>query len=310
MSTTAPAAPPESHISDEELAALAHPKKKTSYYVGLVASYVGMIAIVLYCIIPFYWMVVSSLRLPTEGLSTELIPRPASLDNFKAVFGPSNNFGRSLVNSLIVSGTTTILTLLFGIVAAYALARLKFRGKGGVLWLIMACSMFPLVVLLPPLLKMFSSTSPFTWFPYWVNTYQAVILPGLSFGLPLAVWNLTAFFKQLPVELEQAAMVDGCTPGVAFRKVILPLAAPGVFTTAIIVFIGSWNEFLLALTFLQDPNMQTATVAISKFTGATGFDTPYGTIMAAGVLVTVPLLIAVLIFQRRIVAGLTAGGVK
>ena len=162
------------------------------------------------------------------------------------------------------------MTLLFGIVAAYALARLKFRGKGVVLWVIMACSMFPLVVLLPPLLKMFSSTDPFTWFPYWINTYQSVIIPGLSFGLPLAVWNLTAFFKQLPVELEQAAMVDGCTPGVAFRKVILPLAAPGVFTTAIIVFIGAWNEFLFALTFLQDAQMQTATVAISKFTGAVG----------------------------------------
>ena len=111
--------------------------------------------------------------------------------------------------------------------AAYALARLSFRGKGGVLWLIMACSMFPLIILIPPLLKMFSSTEPFTWFPHWINTYQAVIIPGLSFGLPLAVWNLTAFFKQLPVELEQAAMVDGCTPAVAFRKVILPLAAPG-----------------------------------------------------------------------------------
>ena len=184
---------------------------------------------------------------------------------------------------MIVAGTTTILTLLFGIIGAYALARLRFRGKGAVLWLIMACSMFPLVVLLPPLLKMFSSTEPFTWFPYWINTYQSVIIPGLSFGLPLAVWNLTAFFKQLPVELEQAAMVDGCTPGVAFRKVILPLAAPGVFTTAIIVFIGAWNEFLLALTFLQDPSRQTATVAISKFTGTSGFDTPYGTIMAAGV---------------------------
>ena len=174
----------------------------------------------------------------------------------------------------------------------------------------MACSMFPIIILIPPLLKMFSSTAPFEWFPRWIDTYQAVIIPGLSFGLPLAVWNLTAFFKQLPVELEQAAMVDGCTPGVAFRKVILPLAAPGVFTTAIIVFIGSWNEYLLALTFLQAQDKQTATVAISKFTGTTGFDTPYGTIMAAGVIVTVPLLIAVLLFQRRIVAGLTAGGVK
>jgi multiple sugar transport system permease protein len=300
----------EQHLSKEEVEKLAHPKRPMRQRVGVVFSYIGMGLIVLYCIIPFYWMIVSSLRQPSEGLSTELIPNPASLENFKAVFSPVNNFGRSLINSIIVAGTTTILTLILGIIGAYALARLRFTGKGAVLWLIMACSMFPLVVLLPPLLKMFSSTEPFTWFPYWVNTYQAVILPSLSFALPLAVWNLTAFFKQLPVELEQAAMVDGCTPGVAFRKVILPLAAPGIFTTAIIVFIGAWNEFLIALTFLQDKNMQTATVAISKFTGTTGFETPYGTIMAAGVLVTVPLLVAVLIFQRRIVAGLTAGGVK
>jgi len=310
MSTTTARDATESQLSQAELEQLAHPKQSSKVLIGMIASYVGMGLIVLYCIIPFYWMIVSSLRTPNEGRSTELIPSPASVENFKAVFSAGNSFGRSLINSLIISSTTTALTLLLGIVAAYALARLTFRGKGAVLWLIMACSMFPLIILIPPLLKMFSSTEPFGWFPYWVNTYQAVILPSLSFGLPLAVWNLTAFFKQLPVELEQAAMVDGCTPGVAFRKVILPLAAPGVFTTAIIVFIGAWNEYLVALTFLQDPSRQTATVAISKFTGATGFDTPYGTIMAAGVIVTVPLLIAVLLFQRRIVAGLTAGGVK
>ena len=310
MSTTTAREATEARLSEAEVAQLAHPKPSSKVLIGMIASYVGMGLIVLYCIIPFYWMIVSSLRLPNEGRSTELLPSPASVDNFKAVFSAGNNFGRSLINSLIISSTTTVLTLLLGIVAAYALARLKFRGKGAVLWLIMACSMFPLIILIPPLLKMFSSTEPFGWFPYWVNTYQAVILPSLSFGLPLAVWNLTAFFKQLPVELEQAAMVDGCTPGVAFRKVILPLAAPGVFTTAIIVFIGAWNEYLVALTFLQDPSRQTATVAISKFTGVTGFDTPYGTIMAAGVIVTVPLLIAVLLFQRRIVAGLTAGAVK
>ena len=300
----------EAHLSQEEVEALAHPKRSGRDRFGVVMSYVGMGLIVLYCIIPFYWMIVSSLRLPTEGRSTEFLPNPASIENYKGVFAGQNNFGRSLINSLIVSGTTTVLTLLFGIIAAYALARLAFKGKGAVLWVIMACSMFPLIILIPPLLKMFSSTAPFEWFPRWIDTYQAVIIPGLSFGLPLAVWNLTAFFKQMPVELEQAAMVDGCTPAVAFRKVILPLAAPGVFTTAIIVFIGAWNEFLLALTFLQAPAKQTATVAISKFTGTTGFDTPYGTIMAAGVIVTVPLLLAVLAFQRRIVAGLTAGGVK
>jgi multiple sugar transport system permease protein len=311
MSTTEAAEVEERQLtSQEELEKLAHPKRPARQRVGVVLSYIGMALIVLYCIIPFYWMVVSSLRIPSEGLSTEFLPNPASVENFQAVFSAQNNFGRSLINSIIVAGVATILTLIFGIIAAYALARLRFRGKTAVLWLIMACSMFPIIILIPPLLKMFSSTEPFTWFPYWVNTYQAVILPSLSFALPLAVWNLTAFFKQLPVELEQAAMVDGCTPGVAFRKVILPLAAPGVFTTAIIVFIGAWNEFLIALTFLQDKNMQTATVAISKFTGTTGFDTPYGTIMAAGVVVTVPLILAVLVFQRRIVAGLTAGGVK
>ena len=309
MATTI-SAPTEQHLSATEVQQLAHPKRSGKALFGMIASYVGMGLIVLYCIIPFYWMVVSSLRLPTEGRSTEFIPSPVSFQNFFGVFAGGNNFGRSLINSLIISGTTTILTLVFGIVAAYALARLAFKGKGFVLWLIMACSMFPLIILIPPLLKMFSSSDPFSWFPYWINTYQAVIVPGLSFGLPLAVWNLTAFFRQMPVELEQAAMIDGCTPGTAFRKVILPLAAPGVFTTAIIVFIGAWNEYLVALTFLQAPNRQTATVAISKFTGTTGFDTPYGTIMAAGVIVTVPLLIAVLIFQRRIVAGLTAGGVK
>jgi multiple sugar transport system permease protein len=307
---TATQAPTESHLSKEEVARLARSKPSGKARLGVIASYIGMALIVLYCIIPFYWMIVSSLRLPGEGRSTEFIPSPVSIENYQGVFGGQNSFGRSLVNSLIISGTTTILTLVFGIVAAYALARLQFRGKGVVLWVIMACSMFPLIILIPPLLKMFSSTEPFEWFPNWINTYQAVVLPGLSFGLPLAVWNLTAFFRQMPVELEQAAMVDGCTPAVAFRKVILPLAAPGVFTTAIIVFIGSWNEFLVALTFLTDSSRQTATVAISKFTGTTGFDTPYGSIMAAGVIVTVPLLIAVLIFQRRIVAGLTAGGVK
>jgi multiple sugar transport system permease protein len=310
MTTAAAALPTEVHTGADEVAQLAHPRPSRKILIGRTLSYIGMGLIVLYCIAPFYWMIVSSLRQPTEGLSTELVPNPVSFDNFKDVFKPGNNFGRALINSIIVSGTTTVLTLLIGIVAAYALARLNFRGKGMVLWIIMACSMFPLITLIVPLLKMFSSTSPFTWFPYWINTYQAVILPYLSFGLPLAVWNLTAFFRQLPVELEQAAMVDGCTPGQAFRKVIIPLAAPGVFTTAIIVFIGAWNEFLIALTFLQDPNKQTVTVAISKFTGATSFEIPFGSIMAAGVVVTVPLLIAVLLFQRRIVAGLTAGGVK
>jgi multiple sugar transport system permease protein len=144
----------------------------------------------------------------------------------------------------------------------------------------------------------------------WINTYQAIMLPSLSFAPPLAIWNLSVFFRQMPFELEQAAMVDGCTRGQAFRKIIIPLAAPGVFTTAIITFIFTWNEFIIALSMANKKEMQAATVAISKFTGAYGFDQPFGTQMAAGVIVTVPLVIVVLIFQRRIVAGLTAGGVK
>lgn len=295
-------------LSTEELQTLNKPGRTLSSRIGGIASITGIVLIILYCIIPFYWMVVSSLRLPSMGLSNDFWPNPMSIENFKGAFEAKNNFPRALLNSVIVSGTTTVLTLLFGIVAAYALARLRFAAKGIVLAIIIGCSMFPGITLIIPLLKMF--TGYYSWFPNWMNTYQALIVPSLSFGLPLAVWNLTAFFRQLPVELEHAAMVDGCTPAQAFRRIILPLAAPGVFTTTILTFIAVWNEYMIALTFGVDKNMKTATVALSQFTGATQFDTPYGSIMAAGVIVTVPLLIMVLIFQRRIVAGLTAGGVK
>ena len=159
------------------------------------------------------------------------------------------------------------------------------------------------MAIIVPLLKNFSD-----W--QWINTYQAMIIPDLSFSLPLAVWNLTSFFRQMPQELEQSAMVDGCTPGQAFRKVILPIAAPGIFTTAIIIFIGAWNEFLVAVTMINNPAMQPATVLLSKFTGASQFNTPFGSQMAAGVIMTLPLVIMVLLFQRRIVAGLAAGGLK
>ncbi len=152
---------------------------------------------------------------------------------------------RSLGNSVIVAGTTTVVALVIAIVAAYALARLDFRFKRLVMTGIIATSMFPVVALVVPLLKLFTEIG-------WINTYQAMILPSLSFALPLAVWNLTAFFRQMPAELEQAAMVDGCTQGQAFRRVILPLAAPGVFTTAIIVFVITWNEFLIALTMVNE----------------------------------------------------------
>ena len=263
----------------------------------------GIAVIVLYCLAPFYWMVVSSLRRPTDQFSNAPLPQRWSLQNFKDVFKEGTGFQRGLLNSLIVAGSVTILTLIIGMVAAYTLARLDFRGKNLVLALIITTSMFPGISLVVPLRKLFVDIN-------WINTYQSMIVPSLSFALPLAVWNLTAFFRQMPRELEQAAMVDGCTPAQAFRKVIIPLAAPGVFTTAIITFIAAWNEFLIALSMVQFKERQTANVVIATFTGTTGRDQPFGSQMAAGVVVTIPLVIAVLIFQRRIVAGLTAGGVK
>ena len=296
-------------LTPEELGALQKPHHDSKYWLGRVASVVGMAFIVIYCLLPFYWMLISSFRLPTMGLSNDYWPSPASFENYTGVFSPQNNFLRAIVNSVVVSVTTTVLTLVFGIIGAYALARLRFAAKGLILGIIIGASMFPGVTLLVPLFKLF--TGSYSWLPiHWLNQYQAAIIPSLSFGLPLAVWNLTSFFRQLPVELEQAAMVDGCTPGEAFRKIILPLAAPGVFTTAILTFIAVWNEFMISLTFLQAKEMKTATVALSQFTGTLGYNVPYGSIMAAGVITTIPLLILVLFFQRRIVAGLTAGGVK
>lgn len=266
-------------------------------------AYLGFALVALYCLVPFYWMTISAFRRPQDQFDNTIVPVRWSAENFTAVFSGGNGFGRALLNSLIVAGATTVLTLLIGTVTAYALARLGFRFKNAVLGLIIATTMFPGISQLVPLLKLFTDIN-------WINTYQAMVVPSLGFALPLSVWLLTAFFRQLPFELEQAAMVDGCTRGQAFRKIVIPLAAPGVFTTAILTFIAAWNEFLIALSMVNEKEMQTATVAISKFAGVSGFDQPFGTQMAAGVIVTVPLIVVVLVFQRRIIAGLTAGGVK
>lgn len=296
-------------LTDEELQQLNKPQRSGKQVAGGIASILGIAFIIIYCILPFIWMVISSLRLPSMGLSNDYLPHPVSVENYRIVFGEQNNFVTAIGNSILISVVTTVLTLVFGIIAAYALARLRFTGKGVVLGIIIGCSMFPAVTILVPLLKMF--TGNYSWLPlHWINQYQAAIIPDLSFGLPLCVWNLTAFFRQLPVELEQAAMVDGCTPTEAFRRIILPLAAPGIFTTVILTFIAVWNEYLFAMTFLPAKNRMTAPVSLAGFTGSTAYNIPYGAIMAAGVVVTVPLLAMVLVFQRRIVAGLTAGGVK
>lgn len=278
----------------------AGPKGRTARKVLLT---LGVFAVLLYCLAPFYWMIVSSLRRTSDIFEMSAWPTPLSFENYVAVFGPDQGFARALLNSLIVAGTTTVCALVLALFTAYAVARLKFRFKKVILSAIIAMSMFPVVSIVVPLLRLFTDIG-------WINTYQAMIVPSMSFALPLAVWNLTVFFRQLPDDLEQAAMIDGCTRGQAFRKIMLPLAAPGVFTTAIITFIAAWNEFLIALSMTNKAELQTATVAISKFTGATEFETPFGSQMAAGVLVTVPLVIMVVIFQRRIVAGLTAGSEK
>ena len=287
---------------DSAPAAVVRSTRKKTPWSGVWAT-VGIGFIVIYCLAPFYWMIVSSLRPDQEIFENSWWPRHPSLENYEAVFSAKNSFGQGLVNSLVVSVTVTIVALAVATFASYALARLDFRGKGALLLVVLATSMFPLVAIIVPLLKNFSD-----W--QWINTYQAMIVPDLSFSLPLAVWNLTSFFRQMPQELEQSAMVDGCTPGQAFRKVILPLAAPGIFTTAIIIFIGAWNEFLVAVTMINNPAMQPATVLLSKFTGASQFNTPFGSQMAAGVVMTLPLVVMVLFFQRRIVAGLAAGGLK
>jgi multiple sugar transport system permease protein len=248
--------------------------------------------------------VVTAFRQVGFTFDTSPWPTHVTLDNFRTAFSTNlgNHFGRALVNSVIIGVCTTILAVMVGVFAAYALARLNFPGKFLVLGVILGASMFPGVALLTPLFQLFTDI-------HWIGTYQALIIPDISFALPLTVYTLTAFFAEMPWELEESAKVDGATPGQAFRKIILPLAAPGLFTTAILAFISSWNEYLLASELSSDKT-QPVTVAIAQFTGSQPHQEPYTAVMAAGTIVCVPLVIMVLLLQRRIVAGLTAGGVK
>jgi multiple sugar transport system permease protein len=265
---------------------------------------VSAIIIVLWCLLPFYWMVVTSFR--DVGFTFETTPLPTHFtwDNYITAFSTQlgNHLGQALLNSLFIGACVTIIALLVGTFAAYALARLDFRFKGIVLGLILGASMFPGVALITPLFQLFTNIG-------WMGTYQALIIPSISFVLPLTVYTLTSFFREMPWDLEEAARIDGCTQAQAFRKIILPLAAPAVFTTAILAFISSWNEYLISSQLSSDAT-QPVTVAIASFAGSQPHQEPYTAVMAAGTIVTVPLVILVLIFQRRIVAGLTAGGVK
>ncbi|MEO7015511.1 MAG: carbohydrate ABC transporter permease [Leifsonia sp.] len=265
---------------------------------------ISAIIVVLWCLIPFYWMVVTSFRDVGYTFETTPFPTHFTWDNYITAFSTrlGNHLGQALLNSLFIGACVTIIALLVGTFASYALARLDFKFKGIVLGIILGASMFPGVALITPLFQLFTNIG-------WMGQYQALIIPEISFVLPLTVYTLNSFFREMPWDLEEAARIDGCTRVQAFRRIILPLAAPAVFTTAILAFISSWNEYLISSQLSSDAT-QPVTVAIASFAGSQPHQEPYTAVMAAGTIVTVPLVILVLIFQRRIVAGLTAGGVK
>ncbi|HKU31603.1 carbohydrate ABC transporter permease [Arthrobacter sp. NyZ413] len=280
------------------------PSRPKRFDWGQLRTYVSAVVILIWCLIPAYWMMVTAFRDTAFTFDATFWPTHVTWDNFATVFDESlgNHFGRNLLNSLIVAGSTTIVALVVGVFAAYALARLNFRFKFAVMGFILGASMFPGVALVTPLFQLFTNIG-------WMGTYQAMIVPDISFTLPLTVYTLTSFFREMPWELEESARIDGCTQGQAFRKIILPLAAPATFTTAILAFIGAWNEFLIASQLSSDAT-RPVTVAIAYFAGSQPHQEPYTAVMAAGTIVTIPLVILVLVFQRKIVAGLTAGAVK
>jgi multiple sugar transport system permease protein len=267
-----------------------------------VLFYVFLFLFVLVSMFPLIWIFKMSIITRAELFQsppTILPANPTGAEYAQILSDPA--FQQALLNSAILSGVTTVVCLFFGSIAAYAIARLRFRFKSPVMTLILAISFFPAVAIIAPLFLQYSALG-------LIDTYWSAIISDVVFALPLTVWLLVAFFKELPKDLEEAAKVDGATTIQAFRKVIVPLAAPGVFTTAILTFIFAWNEFLFATTFLFTPDTQPVTVVIPNF--ASQYTVDYGAQAAAAVVVTVPLVIMVLIFQRRIVSGLTAGAVK
>jgi len=269
---------------------------------GAALFYVFLVLFMLVSLFPLLWVFRMSIVTKSNLLTSPAVTltAPPVGTSYSTVFG-NPDFVQALLNSVIVAGATTVICLFFGSLCAYAIARLRFRFKGSVMTLILAISFFPAVAIIAPLFIQFSAVGI-------INTYWAMIIPDVVFALPLTIWILVAFFRELPRDLEEAAKVDGATTIQAFRMVIVPLAAPGVFTTAILTFIFAWNEFLFANTFTFDAAHSPVTVVIPTF--ATIYTVDYGAQAAAAVVVTVPLVIMVLIFQRRIVSGLTAGAVK
>ena len=264
--------------------------------------YALVIAIIVFNLFPFFWALLSSFRPSNELFSTKLIPNALTLDHYVEVF-KDPRFVQSLINSVIVAGATVLIALGLGSVCAYALGRLPFRFKGPVLYLVLTMTMFPQIAILSGLFVMLRTLDLF-------NTRQGLVLTYLIFTMPFTIWVMTQYFRSLPKELEEAAYVDGASPLKVFWEILLPLTMPGLVSTGLLAFIAAWNEFLFALTFTITDQMKTVPVVISQFTGASSFEQPWGAIMAASMVVTIPLVVLVMIFQYRIVEGLTAGAVK
>jgi multiple sugar transport system permease protein len=260
------------------------------------------ILVVLYALFPVLWILSLSLK-PTSAVKDgKLIPTEVTFDNYKGIFS-GDIFSSALVNSIGIGLTTTAIAVVIGGTAAYAIARLAFPGKRTLVGVTLLIAMFPQISLVTPLFNIERRIGLF-------DTWPGLIIPYITFALPLAIYTMSAFFREIPWDLEKAAKMDGATPGQAFRKVIAPLAAPGIVTAAILVFIFAWNDLLLALSLTATQRAITAPVAIANFTGSSQFEEPTGSIAAGAMVITVPIIIFVLIFQRRIVAGLTSGAVK
>jgi trehalose/maltose transport system permease protein len=270
--------------------------------IGNVLFYALLLVIIVVSIFPFYYAIITSFKSGTALFEVSYWPSHFSLDNYVSVL-TQGSFARNLLNSLFVSGTVVFLSLLLGITAAYALARVRFRGRSAILLTILSVSMFPQVAVLAGLFELVRRFD-------LINTPFALIFSYMIFTLPFTVWVLTTFVRDLPIEIEEAAIVDGATPWKIITKVFMPLMWPALVTTGLLAFISAWNEFLFALTFTLTNSQRTVPVAIALLSGATQFEVPWGNIMAASVIVTVPLVVLVLIFQRKIISGLTAGGVK
>ncbi|NLJ30886.1 MAG: carbohydrate ABC transporter permease [Clostridiales bacterium] len=272
-----------------------NPVKRTIFYIFLVFF-------LTFILFPFFWQLLTSVKPIKElwSIPPTWIPSQINLSYYESVFF-KRSFTTYLKNSFIVAGCTTAFSLFITSFASYALARLNFRGKKSILCLSLSVSMFPAIAIVSPLFLFMRNC-------HLLNSYWGLILTYSTFAIPLSLWNLNAYFKQIPLDLEESAKVDGATPIQAFLKIIFPLAAPGMFTTAILTFIAAWNEFFYSLTFNTADNMRTVPVGIAMFPG--DYDMPWGDISAASVVVTIPLIIMVLIFQKRIISGLTAGAVK